>query len=166
MTTGTSSTALADAAATADRSLARLEAVLGRIGDGDLHLAHRNGGWTPAQLVSHISLSTLVWLGDMERLRQDPELGFFFREEIGHDAVGYPPPTAELARRRVASTRRTLASCLPATDPAVLERTVEIPDLGTMTVAEWVPLIVGHLTGHVDQAFEVLADRGGLPEGA
>ena len=166
MTTGTSSTALADAAATADRSLARLEAVLGRIGDGDLHLAHRNGGWTPAQLVSHISLSTLVWLGDMERLRQDPELGFFFREEIGHDAVGYPPPTAELARRRVASTRRTLASCLPATDPAVLERTVEIPDLGTMAVAEWVPLIVGHLTGHVDQALEVLADRGALPEGA
>jgi hypothetical protein len=100
MTTGTSSTALADAAATADRSLARLEAVLGRIGDGDMHLAHRNGGWTPAQLVSHISLSTLVWLGDMERLRQDPELGFFFREEIGHDAVGYPPPTAELAARK------------------------------------------------------------------
>jgi hypothetical protein len=166
MTTGTHSTALTDAATTADRSLARLEAVLGRIGDGDLHLAHRNGGWTPAQLVSHISLSTLVWLGDMERLRQDSELGFFFREEIGHDAVGYPPPTAELAARKVASTRRTLASCLPATDPAVLERTVEIPDLGTMTVADWIPLIVGHLTGHVDQAFEVLADRGALPEGA
>jgi hypothetical protein len=66
----------------------------------------------------------------------------------------------------VASTRRTLATCLPATDPAVLERTVEIPDLGTMTVADWIPLIVGHLTGHVDQAFEVLADRGALPEGA
>ena len=94
MTTGTHTTTLADAAATADASLARLEAVLGRIADGDLHLAHRNGGWTPAQLVSHISLSTLVWLGDMERLRQDSELSFFFREEIGHDAVGYPPPTA------------------------------------------------------------------------
>ena len=114
--------------------------------------------------VSHISLSTLVWLGDMERLRQDPELGFFFREEIGHDAMGYPPPTVELARRRVASTRRTLAA-LPATDPAILDRTVEIPDLGTMTVADWTPLIVGHLTGHADQALDVLPTAARYPRG-
>ena len=165
MTTGTHSTALTDAATTADRSLARLEAVLGRIGDGDLHLAHRNGGWTPAQLVSHISLSTLVWLGDMERLRQDSELGFFFREEIGHDAVGYPPPTAELAARKVASTRRTLASCLPATDPSILDRTVQIPDLGTKTVLDWTSIIVGHLTGHAEQAIDVLRSRDALPQG-
>jgi uncharacterized damage-inducible protein DinB len=166
MTTETGTNALAEAAATADLALERLEAVLGRLEDGDLHLAHRDGGWTAAQLVSHISLGTLVWLGDMERLRQDPELSFFFREEIGHDAMGYPPPTVELARRRVASTRRTIATCLPATDPAILDRSVEIPDLGTMTVAEWTPLIVGHLTGHVEQAFEVLRDRGAFPEGA
>jgi uncharacterized damage-inducible protein DinB len=166
MTIETGSSALAEAAAAADSSLARLEAVLGRLDDGDLHLAHRDGGWTAAQLVSHISLSALVWLGDMERLRQDPELTFFFREEIGHDAVGYPPPTVELARRRVASTRRTLATCLPATDPAILDRSVEIPDLGTMTVADWIPLIVGHLTGHAEQALVVLRDRGALPEGA
>jgi hypothetical protein len=166
MTTETGTGVLAEAAATADRALERLEAVLGRLDDGDLHLAHRDGGWTPAQLVSHISLSTLVWLGDMERLRQDPELTFFFREEIGHDAMGYPPPTVELARRRVASTRRTIATCLPAADPAILDRTVEIPDLGTMTVTDWTPLIVGHLTGHVEQALEVLRDRGAFPEGA
>ena len=166
MTTETGTNALAEAAATADRALERLEAVLGRLEDGDLHLAHRDGGWTAAQLVSHISLSTLVWLGDMERLRQDPELTFFFREEIGHDAMGYPPPTVELAVRRVASTRRTIATCLPATDPAILDRTVEIPDLGTMTVADWIPLIVGHLTGHAEQALDVLRDRGALPEGA
>jgi uncharacterized damage-inducible protein DinB len=156
---------LKEAAATADAALARLEDVLARIGDGDLHRAHPGGGWTTAQVVSHISLSTLLWLGDLERLRQDPDLGFFFREEIGHDAVGYPPPTADLARRRIASTRRTLATCLPATDPAVLDRTVEIPDLGTMTVAAWTPLIVGHLTGHVEQAIDVLRSRDVLPEG-
>ena len=164
MTTGTTSTALADAAATADRSLARLEAVLGRIGDGDLHLAHRNGGWTPAQLVSHISLSTLVWLGDMERLRQDPGLGFFFQEEIGHDAVGLPPPTAERPAaewRAPAGPGQLPAGHRPGRPGA---HGPEDPDLGTMTVTEWVPLIVGHLTGHVDQAFEVLAD-GALPEG-
>jgi DinB superfamily len=166
MTTETGTSVLAEAAATADRALARLEGVLGRLDDGDLHLAHRDGGWTSAQLVSHISLSTLVWLGDMERLRQDQELTFFFREEIGHDAMGYPPPTVELARRRVASTRRTIATCLPATDPAILDRSVEIPDLGTMTVVEWVPLIVGHLTGHAEQALEVLRDRDAFPEGA
>ena len=162
MTTGTSSNALADAAATADRSLARLEAVLG-------HRRRRPAPRPPqrrrlpARLPHQPQHAGLA--GRHGAPAPGPELGFFFREEIGHDAVGYPPPTAELARRRVASTRRTLATCLPATDPAVLERTVEIPDLGTMTVAAWVPLIVGHLTGHVDQAFEVLADRGALPEG-
>jgi hypothetical protein len=166
MTTETGTDALADAAATADRALERLEAVLGRISDGDLHLAHPNGGWTPAQLVSHISLSTLVWLGDIERLRQDPKLEFFYREEIGHDAMGYPPPTTDLAQRRLASTRWTIKTCLPNTDPAILDRTVEIPDLGTMTVAEWVPLIVGHLTGHADQALDVLRSRNASPQGA
>lgn len=40
-----------------------------------------------------------------------------------------------------------------------------IPDLGTMTVVEWTPLIVGHVVGHVDQAFEIMRDRGFAPEG-
>jgi hypothetical protein len=166
MTTGNAAPTLADAAATADSALERLETVLGRISDGDLHLAHPDGGWTPAQLVSHIGLSTLVWLGDMERLRQDPELAFFYREEIGHDAVGYPPPTTELARGRLASTRRTIRTCLPNTDPAILDRAVEIPDLGTMTVLEWIPIIVGHVTMHAEQALDVLRSRAAFPEGA
>jgi len=63
------------------------------------------------------------------------------------------------------STRRTLRTCLPAVDPAIQDRTVEIPDLGTMTVGEWTPLIAGHLTGHVDQAFAIMTDREFLPEG-
>lgn len=87
MSTDTTSTALS-AAADADDALERLEQILGRISDGDLHLAHPDGGWSPAHVVSHLSLSTLMWLGDMERLRQDPQLRFFLREEIGHDAVG------------------------------------------------------------------------------
>ena len=153
----------ADAASTVDEALGRLEDLLGRLSDGDLHLATPGGGWTVAQVVAHISLSTLVWLGDVERLRQDPDLDFFFREEVGHDVVGYPPPTVELARRRIASTRRTCARCLPATDPAVLDRQVEIPDLGRRTVAEWLPLIVGHLVSHVDQALDVLRSRDALP---
>jgi hypothetical protein len=165
VTADTAASALIDGAATADAALARLQDVLARIGDGDLHRAHPAGGWTVAQVVSHINVCTLIWLGDMERLRQDRDLRFFFREEIGHDAVGYPPPTADLARRQLESTRRTLASCLPVTDPAILGRTVEIPDLGTKTVAEWIPIIVGHLTGHADQAIEVLRSRSALPEG-
>ena len=55
----------------------------------------------------------MLWLGDLERLRHDPELSFFFREEIGHDALGYPPPTIDIAVRQLGSTRRTLAH-LPA----------------------------------------------------
>ena len=77
-----------------------------------------------------------------------------------------PPPTIAVARGRIARTRRTIATCLPATDPAILSRTVEIPDLGTKTAADWIPIIVGHLTGHVDQALDVLRSRDALPQEA
>lgn len=162
----TSDTALEQAATTIDEALRRLDDVLASLDDGDLHLAHPGGGWTAAQVLSHINVCALIWLGDMERLRQDPELDFFFREEIGHDATGYPPPTVEVARGQIASTRHTFATCLPATDPAILDRNVEIPDLGTRTVADWLPIIIGHLTGHVEQALDVLRSRGALSEGA
>jgi len=155
-------TATVDAAASVDADLARLADTLGVITDGDLHRASFGGGWTVAQVVSHISVSTLVWLGNLRRLEADPELGFFFREEIGHDALGYPPPTVELALARLAATRRTLATCLPSMSPELLARTVEIPDLGTMTVEEWTPIIAGHLTSHVEQAHDILRNRGVL----
>ncbi len=70
----TPATALSDSAATADAALARMDDVLASVSDGDLHLATPTGGWTVAQLIAHIKFSTLVWLGDMERLRQDPKL--------------------------------------------------------------------------------------------
>ena len=143
-----------------DAALARLADVVGQISDADLHRAARGGGWTVAQVISHINLCTLIWLGDLERLRRDPELRFFFREEIGHDATGYPPPTVDIARRQLESTRRTIATTLPVTDHDLLARTVEIPDLGTRTIADWAGIIDGHLTGHVEQALDVLRDRG------
>ena len=150
----------------ADAALERLQKIVERLADGDLHLAHRNGGWTVAQVISHINVCTILWLGDLQRLHDDPELTFFFREEIGHDCTGYPPPTVERATRQLASTRRSLAHSMPGTDDALMGRTVEIPDLGTMTIAEWTPLIAGHLAGHVDQALDVLRDRDALPDGA
>lgn len=156
---------LSEEAAKADAGMARLQEALRRLSDGDLHRAHRSGGWTVAQVISHMNVATILWLGDLERLRHDPELRFFFREEIGHDALGYPPPTVEIALRQLDSTRRTLATCLPEVDAAIQDRTVEIPDLGTMKVAEWTPLIAGHLSGHVDQAFAIMADREFAPEG-
>ncbi len=157
---------LRTAAAEADAALAELDAVLAGIGDGDLHLASPAGGWTAAQYLSHANLAAILWLGDLARLRHDPDLAFFHREEIGHDVLGYPPPTVEIARAQVASTRRTVATALPATDPAVLDRTVEIPDLGTMTVAEWTPLIMGHFAGHLQDVIDTLESRGALPEGS
>lgn len=146
-----------------DAALDGLVDVLGRISDGDLHRAKPGGGWTVAQCVSHLNVTVLLWVGDLARLRDDPELTFFFREEVGHDAVGYPPPTAALAVAQVQSTRRTLARSLPAVEQAVLDRTVEIPDLGTMTVAEWTPLILGHTLSHVDQAYDILRSRDVYP---
>lgn len=149
----------------ADTALGRLDSALGRLGDGDLHRAHRGGGWSVAQVISHINMATVVWLGDLRRLEHDPELRFFFREEIGHDLVGYPPPTIEIARRQLASTRRSNQTAMAALLEDLLAREVEIPDLGTMTVAAWMPLIVGHASGHVDQAFDIMRDREFAPEG-
>lgn len=149
----------------ADDALRRLDDALARLEDGDLHRAHRDGGWTVAQVVSHINMCAVLWLGDIKRLEADPDLRFLFREEVGHDLTGYPPPTIELARQQVASTRRSLATAGPAIDPGVLDREVEIPDLGTMTVADWSPLIIGHAAGHVDQAFDIMRDRAFAPEG-
>ena len=153
---------ITDALEAADEQIGRLNDVLATLSDGDLHLAHRAGGWTAAQVVSHINMSVLLWTANVARVQHDPDLRFFFREEIGHDVVGYPPPTADRARRQLASARRTLATTVPAIGEAVLDRTVEIPDLGTMTMAEWTPLVLGHAGGHADQALEVLRDRGAI----
>ena len=153
----------ADAAKDVDEALGRLQSIVERLTDGDLHRAHRDGGWTVAQVISHINVCTIIWLGDLQRLRDDPDLDFFFREEIGHDLTGYPPPTVDIAARQLNSTRRSLAHSIPATDNALLERTVEIPDLGKMTIAEWTPIITGHLAHHVGQALDIMRDREFLP---
>ena len=84
----------------ADEALARLDDALAELGDGDLHRAHSDGGWTVAQVISHIPLSATLWLGTIKRLENDAELDYLFREELGHDAVGYPPPSIGLAAKR------------------------------------------------------------------
>ena len=144
----TASDKLGAEAAKADAAMARLQEALRRLDDGDLHRAHRDGGWTVAQVISHMNVATLIWLGDLERLSNDPDLRFFFREEIGHDALRLP---AADDRHRgcgssLAPAGRWPPAC-PRVDPALPDRTVEIPDLGTMTVAEWTPIIAGHLSG-------------------
>jgi hypothetical protein len=48
----------------------------------------------------------------------------------------------------------------------VCGRVIEIPDLGTMTIADWTPLILGHLISHTDQAVAILRDREAMPEGS
>lgn len=145
-----------------DEAIGRLDGTLAGLSDGDLHLAHRDGGWTAAQLVSHINMSVLLWTATLTRVAADPELGFVFREEVGHDVLGYPPPRIDVARRQLASTRRTLATAIPAIDRATLEREVEIPDLGTLTIAGWTPPVLGHAAGHCDQALDVLRNRGAI----
>lgn len=159
------STQLERAAAEADAALGRLQQVLGALSDHDLHRAHRNGGWSVAGVVSHINLCSLLWIGDLRRLADDPELDVFFREEVGHDALGYPPPSSEIAVAQLERTRRTIGRSLPAAVAGVAARRVTIPDLGTMSIAEWTPLILGHLSGHVQQALDILTDRDALPAG-
>ena len=164
MTQNTPPAAITEAVSATDAALERLDQALAALTDGDLHLAHRDGGWTAAQLVSHINMSVLVWTASLARVAADPDLDFLFREEIGHDLLGYPPPSIDLARRQLTSTRRTMGTCLASFDPDVLARELTIPDLGTLTVEAWTPPVLGHAAGHADQALDVLRDRGALTD--
>ena len=144
-------------------SLTDFEDILRSIGDADLHRAQPEGGWTVAQVVSHMHLSGLLWIADLERLRHCGDGMFMFREELGHDVVGAPPPSAAEAADRIASLRTALENCLAAADPAVLDKGIEVPPFGTLTCAEFTPLIIGHLDNHAEQARDILKIRGALP---
>ncbi len=152
---------LGSATAQASQALTELEQLLGTITDAELHLAEPNGGWTCAQVVSHIHLCSLLWIADLERLRLHPEPHMFmFREELGHDAVGAPPPSTREAAARVASARAAIERSFPTVSAEVLAKTVEIPTLGTFTVADFLPIISGHLAHHVGQIRAILSARG------
>jgi hypothetical protein len=150
---------LVEATAPAIEALRELETLLGRISDADLHRAHPDGGWTCAQVVSHIQISGLLWIAALERLRHQPSL-FMYREELGHDAVGATPHSAAEAAGRVASLRTALERCVPEFDPGVADREAEVPPFGKFAVGAGAGLIAGHLTGHCGQIREVLQARG------
>jgi hypothetical protein len=158
---------LGSSTAQATATLRELEQLLGEISDADLHWAEPNGGWTCAQVVSHIHLCSLMWIADLERLRLHPEAPMFiYREELGHDATGAPPPSTREAAGRVASARVAIERSFPTVSAEVLAKTVEIPTLGTFSVADFMPIISGHLAGHVEQFKAILRSRGVLAEEA
>ena len=154
---------IAEQSRVAEQTLTGLEELLRTIDDGDLHRADPGGGWTGAAIVSHITLAGLLWVGNVQRVVADPDLALLYREEIGHDAVGAVPPTAAEAADKVAALRRTMTGTMSAHTPEVLAREVEITTLGRRTVAEWLPLIVGHVVHHRDQLHDVLRSRDRLP---
>ena len=156
-------TTTVDAAAGVDADLARLVDTLGGISDGDLHRASFGGGWTVAQVSRTSACRTLVWLGDLRRLEATiPSCG---------SSSARRSATTRSATRRPRSRSRWPASPPPAAPsrpacrrwpPSCSPARVEIPDLGTMTVEEWTPIIIGHLTSHVEQALDILRNRGVL----
>jgi hypothetical protein len=150
--------ALADQASEA---LSAFEATLRSIQDAQLHQADPDGGWTVAQVVSHIHMSGLLMIADFARLRHHEHL-FMFREELGHDVIGAPPHSAAEAANRMASLRVAIAECLPASDPIALTRSVEVPPFGKMSMEVLGPGLVGHLAGHAEQARGILRKRGAI----
>jgi DinB superfamily len=145
----------------ASATLSSFEETLRSISDADLHRADPDGGWTVAQIVSHVHLSGLLFIADLSRLRHHGHL-FMFREELGHDALGALPPSAVEAAGRIASLRAALAECLPATPASVLEATVDVPPFGTLRMAALAPGIAGHLAAHAEQARAILRKRGAI----
>jgi uncharacterized damage-inducible protein DinB len=65
--------ATAQAVDDTDAAPARLQGVVAALDQWHLHRAHRDGGWSVAGVVSHINVCTVIWLGDLARLRADPE---------------------------------------------------------------------------------------------
>ena len=159
----TAANLVAEQSRVTEETLNGVEELLRAIDDADLHRADPGGGWTGATIVSHMTLAGLLWAGDIARLQADPELDFFYREEIGHDAIGAVPPTAAEAADKIAALRRTMLTTLPAHTEELLAREVTITTLGRRTVAEWLPIIVGHVVNHRDQLHDVLRSRDRLP---
>jgi len=153
---------LTTAANSAHEGLLKFETLLRSLNDADLHRADPEGGWAVAQIVSHIHICGLLWIADLERMRHEPEM-FIFREELGHDVVGAPPPSSKEAAERIASLRHAMDICLPAVDPTIADKQLEVTTLGKMTISEWMPLLIGHLLGHAEQARTILRTRGILP---
>lgn len=83
-----------------------------------------------------------------------------FREEIGHDAVGAPPPSSDEAADRVQSLRIALEECLSALPIEVLEKQLDIPPIGLIAVEGWAMLWVGHIGQHAEQVRDILSSRG------
>ena len=154
-------TGLQSLADTTAAALESFETTLRSIQDAHLHQADPDGGWTVAQIVSHMHLSGLLVIADFERLRHHDHL-FMFREELGHDVLGALPHSAEEAANRIASLRVALAECLPAADPAVLAKSVEVPPFGKMSMATLAPGLVGHIASHAEQARTILRKRGAI----
>ena len=150
--------ALADSATAV---LSSFEDTLRSITDASLHQADPEGGWTVAQIVSHVHLSGILFIGDLERLRHHDHL-FMFREELGHDAVGAPPPSATEAAARMASLGIALSDCLGSGDDAELAKTVDVPPFGVLTMGVLAPGIIAHLAGHAEQARAILRKRGAI----
>jgi hypothetical protein len=148
-----------EATAPAIEALRELETLLAGVSDADLHRAHPDGGWTCAQVVSHIHISGLLWIAALERLRHQPYL-FMYREELGHDAVGATPHSAAEAAGRIGSVRAALERCVPEVDPAVAQHEAEVPPFGKFPVGAGAAVIAGHLTGHCGQVREILQARG------
>jgi hypothetical protein len=149
---------LADSAAA---TLSTLEETVRTIPDAALHQADPDGGWTVAQVVSHIHLSGLLAIADLQRLWHHEHL-FMYREELGHDVLGATPHSAQEAAGRIASLRQALADCLPAQDPSVLSRTVDVPPFGVLSMDVLAAGLVGHLAAHAEQARAILRKRGAI----
>ena len=110
-------------------------------------------------------MCSLLWIADLERLRLHPEAHMFmFRDELGHDVVGAPPHSTSEAAARIASARVAMERSFPTVSAEVLAKTVEIPTLGTFSVADFMPIISGHLAMHVEQFKTILRSRGVLAE--
>src|ERR1700680_4629632 len=105
-------TAVDTAVETAGEILGELESLLRGLADTDLHRADPEGGYTIAEVVSHIQLAGLTSIAAAERMRYRPSGQHMFREEIGHDAVGAPPPSSEEAADRILNLRTALEECL------------------------------------------------------
>lgn len=164
MTTVQTPGVVAEQTRIAQETLQELEDLLRSISDADLHRADPNGGRSSAIVVTHMTLAGLLRVADIQRLAAAPDLDLFYREEIGHDTIGAVPPSAAEAADKIAALRRTVVSTMPSHTGEILRREVEITTLGRKTVAEWLPIIVGHLVHHRDQMQDVLRSRGRLPE--
>jgi hypothetical protein len=139
-----------DARAVIRETPAKLAALAGRLGAEGLQRIPAPGKWSATAILCHLADCELVFA---YRLRQALAEDFHVIQPFDQDAwaAGYESIGADLALAMFTVTRRWNEALFDRMTPAELEKTLNHPERGDMTVRTVLETMGGHDLNHLGQ---------------